>query len=450
MVSAALAVHAFAMSNSRTRRLGGSALVLLLVACSAPDSSPSAGPSAPSAPGLSPSALASLHPPPQTAAPSEAAQPAPTAVAALEWRLIGQIDGRVMGLTSFASGYLTVTDDEELEGIWYSADGIEWQLSQIGTSFVPCPGWVPRVDAHTGQILVAGSQVVLLGDEYDPDNWLCGDDGREAWRPMAWTSTDGRQWLPAARGWTERTTHVSAVWTAGAGWEAAVTENDHSAAPGETVVLGSPDGLTWHQLARLGNRIAPYDETGPLVAAAADDGGRRVLVASEWIEDDAAPDDEATVISLFDSSDGVSWRLLEAPFGGRHQARYEELPYVTQVISPTDAGGAWLFVLQTAGGAPARVWATRDFAAWDDAEFPRPTVDFIVPTSVGLISQGRVECYVAGGACPAPRQRQFTSGDGQHWMPLQPRLTGELSVADGPAGVLLIGHDSGRVWRLER
>jgi hypothetical protein len=437
------------MSNCRLRRLSAASLLLVVVACGAPESSPIASPSASQSAGPPASVPASVQPSPAIATPSVTPPAAPTATAAgeLEWRLIGQMDGRAAGLTSFSGGYLS-HDDGELAGIWFSPDGIDWQLSQVGTTIVPCPGWTPRPDAHANQILAAGSRVVLLGDEYDPDNWQCGDDGREAWRPVGWTSADGRQWQRAPLSMTPRTSHISAVWLTTDGWEAAVTENDDTPAPGETVVLSSADGLTWHETARLGNRIAPYDETGPLVAAAADGAGRRLMAMSEWVEDDAAADDEARVISLFESSDGVTWHALDTPFGGRHLSRYEELPYVTHVVAPTDTGGRWLVVVQTEGGSPARVWATRDFATWENAEFPRPTVDFIEPTSLGLLAQGRVECYQAGGACPNPRQRQFVSRDGLDWAPLQPRLTGDLSVVDGPAGVLLIGHDSGRVWRL--
>jgi hypothetical protein len=42
----------------------------------------------------------------------------------------------------------------------------------------------------------------------------------------------------------------------------------------------------------------------------------------------------------------------------------------------------------------------------------------------------------------------YVSVDGVTWTSISPRLEGPVELADGPAGVLLVGADSGRVWLL--
>lgn len=428
------------------------AIGLALTACSVPAGSPSLEPSTTPTPAAASPGVDSAPPgtTPSPYLPSPGSTASPAVVGEPAWQQAGQLDGQAGGITGFAGGYVASSSSEAGAHVWFSPDGREWQAIVLGQEFTPCPGWVPRPDSHPGELVTNGHELLSLGNEYDPDGWVCGEEGHEAWRPAAWLSTDGLNWSRHTLRLTERTSHVAAVWPVDDSWLAAVAENDDTPEPGETVILRSADGIDWQSYARLGNRIAPYDGTGPLVVAAAAPDGTSLLAMTEIIDDAAAPDGEAAVVTVRVSSDGSSWTRIEAPFAGHHLTRYEELPFVSHLLPPDADGSPWLVVVQTEGGLGARVWTTHDFVDWQSVEFPRPTVDFVTAVEGGYIAQGRVECYVAGGTCPPPRQRLFISSDGLDWQPIEPRLTGDLSVSDGPAGVLLLGHDSGRVWQLAR
>jgi hypothetical protein len=434
-------------------RLAGTVLLgSLLMACSSPTGSPSPFPALSPTPAATSPVVAS--PPaastPSTDSPTPGATTSPTVSDEPMWQLIGQLDGQAGGITGFAGGYVASASSEAGPLVWFSPEGREWQANVLGQEFTPCPGWTTRPDSNPGDLVTNGRELLLLGEEYDPENWVCGEDGREAWRPVVWRSTDGLTWSRQTMRLTDRASHVAAVWPVADGWLAAIAENDDTPEPGETVIVRSTDGVDWQIQSRLGNRIGPYDSAGPLIAAAAAPDGTSMLVLTEIVDDPASPDGESAVVTVRASSDGATWTKVDAPFGGRHATGYDERPFVNHLLPPDGDGSPWLVVVQTEGGPGARIWTTTDFVDWHSVEFPRPTVDFVQAVEVGFIAQGRVECHMTGGACPPPRQRLFISSDGLDWQPIQPRLTGDLSVTDGPAGLLLLGHSSGRVWLLAR
>ena len=378
---------------------------------------------------------------------------------AATWRLIGQIDvlaDDIEWATAFDAGYVVTSAYGHPVRTWFSTTGSDWRKSSIGGVVTPCPGWTARPDTSIEQALTLGDRVLLLGSVFDQSTTRCEDEW-EGSRAAAWISTDGVSWQEVDQIYPDKTT-VRTRWPYKDGWLGIGTRYPDDGAPGESVVLSSGDGLSWDVLTGLGNDVAPNDQEPFVHGAALAD--TTVIVTSQTINDPTAPDGQAVDITVWRSDDAIHWKEVAAPFSGIHRNPYREMPYVTQLIAPSywidppsllsPEASPWLFVVQAVDGDfDAKVWSTIDLERWDSADFPRPAVDFVVPTNVGLIAQGRVECQLAGAPCPPERQRQYVSTDGARWLPLDPRLTGWVTVIRGADTALLIGNNSGRVWYLE-
>jgi hypothetical protein len=421
-------------------RLPGVVLIVALAtACSvAPEASPAPDPSS-----LGPTA---------TPTPAQSASPAsPTfspgaspGADAPRWEQIGQITaqpyvtellGFDAGYVAFAGEYITGSSDA-----WFSVDGKDWQQAPLERSS-PCRSAGEDDDGESRTDLIeagasSGQAVLLVGStaEVNPANGYC------ATRAVAWLTHDGRTWQRSEAFGGAPGTVAQAVWFTPDGWEAAVAlhiEDDHDAIV-RTSVWRSSDGLHWQQVADEAWEPGHLIGSGPPVAAGSDAQGARLISTAWWVA--VGPPDSPLVHStlLRISADGHSWNELDAPF-----ARGNPPGLVTHILPPgAGPAGTWLLVTHDAYLRNATGWRSADLRDWESIDMPRRQLDAVVRLPDGLLVAG---CNRAEERCG-----QFISADGSEWMEITPRLQGSVSVASGPAGVLLVGVVSGRVWRLAR
>jgi hypothetical protein len=430
-------------------RLAGLVLtVALATACSvAPEASPAPDPSSPDAtatptPAQPPSPpLMSVPPssPPPSISPTSSPEASPGADAP-RWEQIGQIAaqpyvtellGFQAGYVAFAGEYITGSSDA-----WFSVDGREWQRAERELALCGVDD-----DGESGTDTIeagasSGPAVLLVGStaEVDPASGYC------ATRAVAWLTHDGLTWQRSEAFGGALGTVAQAAWSTPDGWEAAVAhhiEDDHEAIV-RTGVWRSSDGLHWQQVADEAWEPGHLIGSGPPVAAGSDEQGTRLISTAWWVA--VGPPDSPLIHStlLRTSADGQSWNDLDAPF-----ARGNPPGLVTHILPPgAGPGGTWLLVTHDEYLRNATGWHSADLRDWQSIDMPRQQLDAVVRLPDGLL--------VAGCNRAAERCGQYISADGSEWMEITPRLQGPVSVAVGPAGVLLVGVVSGRVWKLVR
>jgi hypothetical protein len=327
--------------------------------------------------------------------------------------------------------------------IWTSRDGLDWTVTEPANLVTPCEGWVPRVDLSFETALSDGERVVLFGTETDPSATVCGPDGNEAWRSVAWFTDNARDWERELLAWPVRYPwELLDAWTYQGRWEAIAEPPDYPV-PGKPLVLQSLTGIGWSVATELDVTL---DGQTTMVGAVGADGTRIIALQSS---------DEDLVLRLRTSRDGKTWTEMTTPFTGPNVTDGVERD-IQHVIAPTRESSVWTFAFSVgddcaASDERAQVWTSTDLQNWTSSPFPWviARIDYMVVTRLGLIARGGDVCDVTGGPGPPTPDgdRLFISRDGVSWQPLPPDV-GQASgwIVDGPGGVLLI--DGLQVWRL--
>lgn len=395
-----------------------------------------------SPPTVSPSASARPTPPAPdntaTPSPTVAATTAPTATPIAQrwrWRQIGLIGSQLLTdpptAVGFEGGYV-VAGAEGTGAVWASGDGANWESTTL-----PVPGdrlRGPRRGAAFIEIsdsAANGATVLLVGRicryevEQDQVYDYCAPIAHVSSGPGAWLAAEPFEGLE-----TDEGSRAVATWAVADGWEAQVC----GARQG---VWFSSDGLHWSERPDA----APFGCAWPALNS----------TFTRLIANSAAYGELAALRS---SPDGVTWSDVHAPFVGGVDA-----PRVRPIAASRIKGEeTWLVVVQVEAlndpSAPipaSEMWTSTDLVQWQMAELPRSNVSQAIATSIGFVVDALNGCQTAGPEnlpCPEPRQAQYWSPDGVSWTAIAPHLSGSLVIVDGPAGVLLIGAQSGRVWRL--
>lgn len=407
--------------------------VTLIAGCAAPAPPPSRSAAAPTATltplpasttGTAPLASPSSDPIPSA---SQIAGSDPSTARWTKLDLTGDEPGGV-DLVAFDAGYVTVGTRDPFEDpiAWFTSDGMAWQAVSLANLVPNCPGWGPEgdeqvPDADTAAIASNEHQVVVVGSYQPHDAAGCAN---LTYTPVAWVTDDGQTWQRSepfyASGSSGRAT---AVWPTDNGWQA-VAPSAHSGTPS---IWQSADGLAWRPIADLGD--IGFLEVGSGAAAE----GTTVVSGSMGAVGESSP-------RLASSRDGVSWLPIERATGCEAGFR--------RILPPSVEGlRAWVAL------GDRQVCTSVDLLDWSSATLPM-AVWRITPTRFGVIAIGDT-CYGAGSQCPdEPELKAFVSGDGTAWQALvHPPVAFGRAMADGPAGVLMIGTapggESGEVWRLE-
>ena len=267
-----------------------------------------------------------------------------------------------------------------------------------------------------------GRELVIVGEEQPHDTAGCANVAASV-RPVAWYSPDGRTWRRSAPFETGGlNSRATAVWAIPSGWQAAV----QGAAAGTIAIWESSDGLAWHEV------LQPVAVTDVNVYAGAAPDGTVVMSRST----------ETTFgLTLFLSYDGKTWAPIRTAGG------CEATPGVTQILGPAADGlNAWVLV------DDMRLCTSRDLKSWS------ATTMTAAPAAVAQTRYGAMvladACFGAGSTC-APEPQAYVTTDGRAWTPIpHPPVYWGRSVADGPAGVLLVGQGTAdsaatSVWRLD-
>ena len=380
---------------------------------------------------VAPSTLPSPTPRP-TPSPSPSPSPIVLDPSTAHWTKLGVAPGSV-ALVGLDGGYVALGSlpmagpPGEEPAAFFSADGVTWKETRLATMVPNCPDWGPAgaedvPDAEHRAIATNGSEVVIVGEEAPHDAAGCANVAASV-RPVAWYSPDGRTWQRSAPfevgGLNAR---AAAVWPISRGWQAAV----QGAAVGTISIWESLDGLAWY---RLGEPVPVEDAN--VSAGAAPDG---TVVLSRWAETSSGQ-------QLFTSRDGRTWEPIKTAGG------CEATSGTVQIVGP-DARGLDAWVLLDG----MRLCTSRDLLTWSGwtmTEWPST----VAQTRFGAIVLAD-SCFGAGSTC-APDPRAYLTTDGVTWTPIahSPVDWGQ-AVADGPAGVLLVGQgtaDDGAttVWRLD-
>ena len=364
---------------------------------------------------------ASLTPSPPVLGPSTA-----------HWTKLGPISGSG-SLVGFDGGYVllgslpTAGPPGSEPAAFFSADGVSWESKPLATMVPNCPDWGPAgaedvPDAEVRAITTNGSEVVIVGEEVPHDAAGCANVAASV-RPVAWYSPDGRIWQRSAPfevgGLNARAT---AVWAIPRGWQAAV----QGAAIGTISIWESVDGLAWH---RLGEPVPVGDVSA--YAGSAPDGS---VVLSRWA-------DTPSGLQLFTSRDGRIWEPLKTAGG------CEAAPGTTQIVGPAAKGlDAWVLL------DDMRLCTSRDLQTWSGTTMT-DAPSTVAQTRFGAIVLAN-SCFGAGSTC-APDPQAYLTTDGVTWTPMaHPPVYWGRTVADGPAGVVMVGKgtvDDGAttVWRLD-
>lgn len=358
-----------------------------------------------------------------TTPPTPSPSPSPPVLdpATATWTKLGDA-GESGALVGFDAGYVALAGTEAR----FSADGLSWEATSLSRPVPNCPDWgapgdedVP--DAEARAIATNGGELVIVGEEAPHDAAACANVAASV-RPLAWHSPDGRTWqrsAPFEEGGTNA--RATAVWAVPGGWQAAV----QGAVTSTISIWESTDGLAWHP---LGEPVAVGDVN--VSAGAGPDG---TVVMSRWVDTTSGP-------RLLTSPDGLTWEPI-AKAGG-----CEEAPGTTQVVGPGTRGlDAWVLL------DDMRLCTSRDLESWSATTLTEaPWI--VAQTRFGAILLADA-CFGAGNTCE-PDPRAYLSTDGLTWTPMaHPPVYWGRSLADGPAGVLMVGQgtaDEGAttVWRL--
>ena len=307
---------------------------------------------------------------------------------------------------------------------FFSPDGLSWQATPLARMVRNCPGYGPSgdegvPDAAAYALATNGAGVVVVGEEVPHDATGCASLETSV-RPVAWYSPNGRTWQRSAPfevgGPNARAT---AVWPRPGWWQAAV----EGAITGTMAIWESTDGLAWH----TSNEPMAVGDTN-VYSAAASDG---TVVMSRWADVTSGP-------RLFATGDGRSWAPVDGASGCESNT--------TRIVPPTRPGvDAWVLL------ADLRLCTSRDLLTWSSTKLDYAP-SRVAQTRYGALVIGDA-CFGAGATC-APDPRASLTPDGVTWMPIAnpPAATGPV-IADGPAGVLLIGSAGAdqavSVWRLD-
>jgi hypothetical protein len=373
--------------NAAERHVGVGLVLIMLAACqsSTPpatvEPTPSALPTPAAtagttlAPTPSPSAEPSTPPTiPPTAPPTLAPTPSPGLL--IDWNEragnggFGSLwddsehptlhSGVVFANRFFVIGSESDDQEDEIPGIWSSADGLAWDRANV-----PSPG--------TFSDLVAGPGALLaVGDPYQESTAL-------------WRTTDGAGWQRETNDFGGQRIRI-----------AAATANGFVAFT--STLWTSPDGLAWTEspsesslaLAALGvQKIARAGDR--LVALAGGAGGA------------GGP------ISVWTSTNLLDWW---------HVADLDHSRNITTLVLASGPLG-WLAAGSTEFGSLGRVhrmWRSSDGTSWQEVASPVGPVSDIFIDEVGFIAVGFV--YIGGGCVLEPSDIQgltWTSLDGQTW-----------------------------------
>jgi len=390
------------------RRASAGALVIVIIASGCIASGPLPAPSSTTR-SASPAPASST-----TASPSAAVTAAWSPVAfnpsTAHWTELtdphaGPAGGDLIG---FEDGYVTIGTRDPFEEpvAWFSRDGARWTAASLANPVQNCPDWGPPgnemvPDADAGAVATNGSQVVVVGAFQPHDAAQCADSGE--YHPIAWMSDDGRTWRRsesfdggAVNG------RVSAVWAVAGGWQAVVDRS----------LWQSADGLHWRSVPTFPN--AGVDNVH---AGSAPDG---TAVVSSVVG--SAGDSQ---YRLFASHDGRTWSAIDDAAGCETDA--------TQIVAPGPSSGpAWVILADT------RVCASIDLIHWTSTNLPI-VVWRMAGTRFGVMAIGDT-CVGAGNSCQDSGKQAYLSSDGVTWSRLEhPNALSGTSLADGPAGVVMIG-----------
>lgn len=348
------------------------------------------------------------------------------------WTEIGKVGrgpatgGAVSDLIAFDGGYVGVEQREPFQEpvAWMSTNGRSWDVTSLANWVRNCPGYGPEgdedvPDADVAAIATNGRQVIVVGAENPHTAATCADVTASI-RPIAWVSGDGRTWRRSAPFYAAGPNgRATAVWAAPDGWQAVA----ESPVKGMLSLWQSADGLSWKDVGKLADV-----ETMNVYAGAAANGS---VVLSRYVEGDT---------DLFMSTDGRTWEPIDAAGGCEKGA--------TQIEAPASPGlGAWVLL------SGSRICTSVDLATWATEELPM-AVWRLAQTRFGAIALGDT-CYGAGVDCPDPGMRAYVTADGATWSRFDhPKAYYGRLVADGPAGVLMLGtrpNDPGwpSVWLLD-
>lgn len=364
--------------------------------------------------------------------PSPTADAAPTEVTWSSIGLLGgstfvhSVDEPINWFVGSAGGYFAAQQTEGSKGhfasrVWFSPDGKDWHVLR---DFDP--------DDHVRALATNGDQVLAL---------VYARDGTAT----AWLSSDGESWQHADL-WHEEDLHFpstyATAWWGPGGWHAALIVDFEFDPPcsdeqpygcSRVAIFRSEDGLAWRQL-------GDFLGYGPGSGATAADG--TLLLAARHYEVEAA-------FMMRSSDDGATWHPIEAAGNcpGTEPALLVPSPRYGRSVLLYDGG--------------QRICGSTDFEQWEEIELPGSsmltgTSHWLVETDIGLLASSDRFCNVDDSDCP-PMTEQFFSTDGTSWAPVELPAeledAAEMSVADGPAGVIGLASSSDgsrhvQVWRL--
>ena len=356
------------------------------------------------------------------ASPLPSAEPAlpRSATTPRSWVRIGEIpDAHVEEVVSFGAGYVARGGTgENLElGVWFSDDGSEWQKADLG-ALNRCGGIYPYAQVAAG----SNEGVVVLGLEAVDDPLLCTGN------IVAWASSDGVDWRRSNPFGDARIDgRAAAIWSAPDGWEALI-----GSVNGAHVLWRSNNGTSWTRVAE----VEPVAELSPLLGAAVDPAGSR-LISVSWGDMDPAAG------RLYRSDDGEAWTEAGAQQPGPGP--------VQELLAPSRALPHWIAIATEQDREPwaSTVWVSDDLETWRSAPFPMGSAESLISTSTGALLYARDVCPVTGGSCAVPDrpERYLESTDGLTWTSLRAGIR-PTQFVEGTSGVIGFDHE-GVAWRLE-
>ena len=343
-----------------------------------------------------------------------------------QWTKVGVVDATSGPIVGSVGGYAMLTSGldwafGDVTTVAFSTDGQQWDSTNLANPVTNCPGWGPAgdeqvADAVARAIATNGHEFVIVGEEAPHDAASCANVAASI-RPVAWYSSDGRTWQRSAPfevgGQNPRAT---AVWATPTGWQAAVEGSANA-------IWESVDGLSWHRVAGLASTLPVSVGTGSAL-----DG---TLVFAD-----------PQTRGLTTSPDGRTW----TPVSGVDDCNAAE--GATQILGPmAQRLDAWVIAFDM-----RILCSSHDLTSWSGTT-TTGGLGVVGQTRYGAIAVGDA-CFGAGVTC-APDPWANLSTDGTTWSPMaHPPVDNGKALADGPAGVLMIGQgaaDGGAttVWRLD-
>lgn len=345
------------------------------------------------------------------------------------WTNIGRVarSAEIMAFAGFSGGYVVAANDFESGATaYFSADGVTWQANRLSETVDDCSGG-RTFEAFVHHAASSPSQVLLVGSvrSYSPEN--CAGNEGVGGGAVGWVSSDGIAWQRTPVFGARHDTPSSA-WAVPGGWGVGLD----NCCDFDTI-WQSTGGSAWQTILQIeGTQDGGYSIHG---GAAAD--GTRVVAAATgqgW--------------AVLRSSDGASWDPLPVGDGSTWP----------QAVLPPLPGRSSSWLVASADDAEhTMITLSSDTDQWQESQLPgRRTLTAAAATSSGFVGSAEYPCDIAVfyglarhvSGCDQSRQRQYVSVDGVTWTSISPRLEGPVELADGPAGVLLVGADSGRVWLL--